>query len=66
MRFDVGGIALGRKVVDLSIAASTISVEEGANGLRDNTVTVKLPVLIVADIAVRGYETNYLLVNRSS
>ncbi|XP_033639505.1 integrin alpha-9-like [Asterias rubens] len=54
MRFDVGGIALGRKVVDLSIAASTISVEEGANGLRDNTVTVKLPVLIVADIAVRG------------
>ncbi|XP_071803446.1 integrin alpha-9-like [Asterias amurensis] len=54
MRFDVGGIDLGRKVVDFSMTASTISVEEGTDSLRDNTVTVELPVLIVADIAVRG------------
>lgn len=54
MRFDVGGMAWGRQVVDFALTATTISIEEGAESLRDNAVTVDLPVLVVADIAVRG------------
>ncbi len=54
MRFDVGGMAWGRQVVEFTMTATTISVEEGADSKRDNNVAVELPVLIVADTAVRG------------
>ncbi|XP_022083756.1 integrin alpha-9-like [Acanthaster planci] len=53
MRFDVGGMSYGRRIVDFTAKATTLSVEQN-NTLTDNTDTVSLPVRIVADVVARG------------
>ncbi|XP_038044656.1 integrin alpha-9-like [Patiria miniata] len=53
MRFDVGGMAYGRRIVEFIAKATTRSIEQNST-LNDNTAIASLPVIVVADLGVRG------------